>query len=384
MRTRRTSTTAFWPVARRQRDPPTDVHVPQRQQASAGDHLQHPMWEPWQPVSAAAQHHGHEVTLPSPSAYHTTMHRESFKRPPLTPRPEPPPVTSPEPKLFQGNTTSRTSFQWPRPEDYAAAAPPAPSSLPAAPYPPAWPVVSFHGHVDAVERAVHNSAIEMEEARAWRRLAKVVPERLTYHGEDELRATGKPPLTRALGGYPTRGCTPPPARAAAQRSSGYGHGARRATAPPKITWRQHAPGPRVSRDRPPPPREAAVATGAHTRSRADDFTGSVVLGEENLPEPQAAMHPKVRDKRQPHTLMSSAEWKRVLRERARMSMPGACREAAAGGCRALGQGAYVRAATRVAPTGAGNEPLPIGVVARPRSGAHRLATWGSSKAMAYR
>ena len=374
---------AFWPVACRQRDPPADIHVPQWQPASAGDHHQHPMWEPWQPVAAAAQHRGQEVTtLPPPPAYHMTMHRESFKRPPLPPRPEPPPVTSPEPKLFHGNTTSRTSFQWPRPEDYAAAVPPAPSSLPAAPYPPAWPVDSFHGHVDAVERAVHNSAIEMEEARAWRRLAKVVPERLTYHGEDELRAMGKPPLTRALGGYPTRGRTPPPARAAAQRSSGYGHGARRATAPPKITWRQHehAAGSRAVRDRPPPPREAAAATSAHTRSRADDFTGSVVLSEEN-PEALAPRHPKVR---QPHTLMSAAEWKRELRERARMSMPGACREAAAGGCRALCQGAYVRAATRVAPTGAGNEPLPIGVVARPRSGAHRLATWGSSKAMAYR
>ena len=227
---------------------------------------------------------------------------------------------------------------------------------------------------------LRDAAIDEEERRAWRREAKVMPERLLYHGEDEARVQSKPPLSRA-GGYPTRERAP---QRQAHRAGGSSYAFARSSAPqPRITWRQHERAPPAARRaaaeahvQPPPVRDTV-------RTRADDHARSEMS---SLLRPDSAPAGTATERTTPvdrHALKSAAQWKREQRARGRTALPGGAKDAAATGFRiAPDRGAWSRS-SRVVPTGAGCEPVPIGVSARPRSGAHKLAEWGTCRARRY-
>ena len=352
----------------------------QRQQ---GHGTRLPLWETWEPPVAARVSHGVEITSWEPkqagASFHTS-HRADYTRPELPPPHHPAAHAAPADRLFEGTSTTHNVHHWPHGAEHMNARQTitvVPGAGPADP----WPVVSFHGRVPSEERVLRDAAIDEEERRAWRKEAKVMPERLLYHGEDEARIHSKPPLSRA-GGYPTRGRAP---QRQPHRAGGSSYACARSSAPPpNVTWRQHeraAPAARraaAEAHLQPPPSRDTIRTRADDHARSDM---SSLLRPESAPSANAVERSATPTDR--HTLKSAAAWKREQRARGRTALPGGARDAAATGFRiAPDRGAWTRG-SRVVPTGAGCEPVPIGVSARPRSGAHKLAEWGACRARRY-
>ena len=375
-----------------------------------------PIWEPWEPAVAACEHRGREITtweLVAPSA-HATTQRESYLQPNLPPRPLPRDVLPPDSLPFRGYSTTKADFGWPAPA--GAAVCDRRCDVVESAEALAWPVVSYHGCVDIAERELRNAAIDAEERRAWRERAKVIPERALFHGEDEGRATGKPPLSRVFG-YPSRPRSPPRPRKPPVRSSGYGAGA--IADGVADCARRNARRARGAHVRVLPAKAQLPTSGSGgLRSRAEDFGATSAWwpsdedgaerdahrpvpgvagadGNKQRGRPGGSARPfsvplagapkrPVHDK---HTLQTTAQWKYNLRERARTALPGGHRDVVLTARRAPEEGAWKRGHTcRAGPTGAANEPIPLGRAARPqaRGGARNLAVWNTSKARAYK
>ena len=352
-----------------------------------------PSFTAWNPQLAAEFRKGQEITRHHSSSDRTgeSSHRHDYQKHELPPRREKAREQWTD-RVFLGSSHEQDTYKWP--DRVVDPDPPLPEpQLEPAP----WPVVSYHGRCAPGEKAFRDAVIEQEEVRAWREEAKLVPERATFHGEDES-AVGKDPLTRAGSCDPHRAKAPmrtvgPPdwtrhpeggqSYKWPLRSSGNINASKA-----NIAWRQHelaaqAPPPVVDEPRlaagveeggrRPPELETAVprygrakelrpaggrGAGATARSRASDFhTRNIadVLRPESAPaEPRRV--------RKGFHLVSAAEWKRQQKENARVAMPGGAREAAADGKRGplpagtrgwknAGRGFY---------TGAGNEPLRMG------------------------
>ena len=162
-----------------------------------------PPYATWEPENSARYYHGKEITHTEPRAYHRTSYRTDYTEKELPPQRQRQQQQRLPENPFVGTTAHRDDYT--RKENVRPPSPP----LGAPPQsPPAWPVVSYHGECTVSERNLRNSMIEREEERAWRLQAKLVPERVhAFHGEDEKRAVGKGPFSRA-GGYPTRARQP--------------------------------------------------------------------------------------------------------------------------------------------------------------------------------
>lgn len=350
-----------------------------------------PTWIAWEPAGAAAAHSGHEITRhthTNPRAAST--YRTDYDEKPLPPRRVAETLCFAPRPLGIDKSIEKAAYAWPSIDNAATPVQPPLPSGPTEVVP--WPVVSFHGPSrPAHERAMRDAAINDVEEEAWRREAKVLPERQLYHGEDEITTERKPPLSRVFG-YPSRphGTTRQTRTAAVSRYGSHADTARRRTnvaSRPDIKWRQHE----VLRRRQPCGETNVADPVVHAggiRSRAKDFHATKVaslLGPESAPSASPTRHQGLAansSRRDPHGLLSTKEWKRVLHDRSRSAMPGAAKEAAAGGARAPGSN-WVRT-RRPAPTGAGSEPIAMGMAARPRSGAHKLAAWSTARASQYR
>lgn len=343
-------------------------------------------WADWEPHTAAFDFHGFEITRADerePAAFAgQTTHRRDFAEPVLPPcrrRERPAPLPH---RPFLGASAEGDAYGWPIPAQQPELAPPAVGqNVP----PPAWPVVSYHGAFgEPGIKAFKDAVIEEEEARAWRQDGKTLPERAIFHGEDESRAVGRDPLSRA-GGYPTRGRAPQRNGSTewTRKGTGSSYAWPRAGKQVQIKWRQH------DRARPPaksaPAPEAASASrqeGQQARSRRDDFRGSEV-GE--LFRPQSAP-PTECERVKPHGagLVSAKAWRAQQAEKARAAMPGGAREAAREGRRdalPAGSRGWVRPG-RSNLTGAGREPLKVGEAA-PR-GTGKLNAWHLVAAKRYK
>ena len=341
-----------------------------------------PDWFAWTPADARDTCHGVEITRWSQPTRATSSHRHDYKRLDLPPPrlPQAPEVRATRP--FEGRSTARDAYRRPSPGAYGTATQVRMAESAASLAVP-WPVVTFHGSVGPGEKMLRDAAIEAQEALTWRRKAKVLPERQLYHGEDENRADGKPPLSRA-GGYATRSRVVQPETKGTLRWSRGGTGSSyapaRSAAKPHITWRQHELAPAKQRRAATAPAALGAAPGGMARTRADDYHRSTApwVASDNVTGPPA---PRRRD---PHALRDTATWKAELKDRARRAMPGGPREAMLSGTTCPeGARRWVRGPAKP-PKGAGNEPVPIGSAPRPRSGAHKLAAWSTCRAAQYR
>ena len=373
-------------------------------------------WEerkPWNPLESAQYFHGYEITRhddeanpPLDPKYRSktgkSLYRTDFRKPAPTgpPRQRTPPAQLVE-NAFLATSEHADNFAWH--EHYERPERPLP-------VPPqtetAWPNVSYHGRVPPGEKAFRDAIIEKEEERAWRTEGKVLPERMhAYHGEDEAKAVGKEPLSRAGNGYLSRQRAQP-TKPGAPAYTRNGTGSSYAWPRKEVVRKPHGSAVYTSTER-----RAIVTTGklmdsTNVRTRADEFNNrSDIIDAMKMPEgrpesapvgrrvPIKAEKPAMSERRpvQPWKgLVSTAEWKKRQKEAARVAMPGAPKEAAMSGRpgeRAADVRPRITAAPRPCPTGFGGEPLDLGAVhagsiEQARGG--KLFKWHTIKANRYR
>ena len=335
--------------------------------AHRSSRTQRPLYAEWDQQKALAWH-GEELTQwQLQGVTGPTTHLTDYREPTLPPKRDRRPNTQMPENMFRATTNHMDDYGWKEKPPIEDEPLPEPPGAPAA-----WPLVSFHGRCDPETKALHDAVIDHEEERAWRTRAKVVPERVhAFHGEDEAKAVGKEPFSRAGRGYPTR--------ARHVQSAGgptfTRHGTGSTYAWPRTEQQQKprkdaaAAGQQRAEARADKPHLNAVRAAA--RTRADDYHSSEAVANGLTLENPTAGHRPTGAKRasvaQPG-LMSAAAWKRHLNERARTAMPGAMRDAARSGRpteRPESARPWIRNG-RNGLTGAGTEPLKLGDSKDPR------------------
>jgi hypothetical protein len=328
-----------------------------------------PSWAHWEPEDAARRFRGREITRAERRcATGVSTHRSDYQEPQLPPRDSssrrshPSEISS---RPFRGSTTA-SSYRWPEaPVECEEQTPSEHTEYYCAPA--AWPTISYHGACAPSDRAFRDAVIDEAEAEAWRWNGKTLPERSLFHGEDERKAVGRDPLTRAGSCDKHRAAqaqvkAPPTASRWTRNNTGSSYDWPQRMAPNSITWRQHACAPVRQRN-------ALVAGGATAaatapRTRATDYKTTSVgqlmggpLGHPAEPPQRTRTRP-----RSAFALVSTAEWKSRQREKVRTAMPGGMRDAAAHGCRGALPAGIVgwRRPGRNGLTSMAGEPLDLG------------------------
>lgn len=295
----------------------------------------------WSGPDAAVRHHGSEITRHQAAGTFETSHRHDYTDLAAYSREthsyaRRAPLASARSAAACGSSTAQDAYAWP-----ARPPPAARESAPLENEPAPWPVLSWHATHggDPLERAAVDAARDRAERKAWIYEGKTLPVREARHGEDERRGPhpGGPISRCSL----TRGARAPVAGEPQWTNRGTGSSYAWPTSKQRVDdsgWRQHpvrAGGAARA--------EWAGGRGYHgknwggyrdvrrpsaaelgPRTAADDLHAPP----EWAPRPESA--PAAKPKRAPG-LVSTAEWNRRQRDKARSAMPGAPKAAAESG-----------------------------------------------------